>query len=365
MVGLGCTISACIFACASICWGHPGHDHHREASERSEYLKHHARSFAHCAADLRFRSSEAAGIKRRQDLAEGIRQKRGLGSHPFYKADNLVSARSESHLSENSSIGLDTIPQDLFGDSSSCILQPEGTEGPYYVTGELIRRNITDGEKGVPLALDIQIVDTSTCEPVPAIYVDIWHCNATGVYSGVVADGNGISSDSGNLNNTAFRGLQKTDDDGIVQFDTIFPGHYLGRTNHIHILTHNENAVTVNDNGTLSGNVASHVGQIFFDQSLQAAVEANEPYTLNTQALTTNSRDVLFASEANISHSIMEHVLLGEHVTDGILAWIRIGIDPTERHTTSATVLSNVGSDQSVSGASRLRLLGRFGRLFL
>lgn len=60
----------------------------------------------------------------------------------------------------------------------------------------------------------------------------------------------------------------------------------------------------------------------------------------------------------------MEHVLLGEHVTDGILAWIRIGIDPTERHTTSATVLSNVGSDQSVSGASRLRLLGRFGRLF-
>ena len=229
MVGLWGIIFACIFACASICWGHPGHDHHREAAERSEYLKHHARSLAHCAADLGFRSSDAAGIKRRQDLAEGIRQKRGLGSHPYYKAHDLKSARSESYISGNSSISLDTAPQDLFRDSSSCILQPEVTEGPYYVTGELIRKDITDGEKGVPLALDIQIVDTTTCEPVPAIYVDVWHCNATGVYSGVVADGNGISNDSGNINNTAFRGLQKTDNDGIVQFDTIFPGHYLGK----------------------------------------------------------------------------------------------------------------------------------------
>ena len=104
--------------------------------------------------------------------------------------------------------------------------------------------------------------------------------------------------------------------------------------------------------------MASHVGQIFFDESLQAIVEANEPYTLNTQAFTPNSRDVLLASEANTSNSIMEHVLLGEHVIDGILAWIRIGIDPTTRHTTSATVLSNVGTDRSVSGASRLRFLG-------
>ncbi|CAG8712181.1 6553_t:CDS:2, partial [Scutellospora calospora] len=57
---------------------------------------------------------------------------------------------------------------------------PTITQGPYYVDGELIRGDITDGREGVPLYLDIQLVDTSTCEPVPAVYMDLWHCNSTG-----------------------------------------------------------------------------------------------------------------------------------------------------------------------------------------
>lgn len=216
--------------------------------------------------------------------------------------------------------------------------------------------------------LDIQIIDTSNCHPVIAVYLDIWHCNATGVYSGIVASGNGDSGDFSNLNNTSLRGLQKTDKTGIVGFETIFPGHYLGKTrglsytaslltltgraNHIHVLVHNPNSTAWVENYTISGNVASHVGQIFFDQSLQAEVEANEPYTSNMQALTPNSEDVVLATEANASDPMMRYVFLGKNVTDGILGWVRIGIDPTATHTASAgaTYYNGGGVQAGVSG---------------
>lgn len=113
----------------------------------------------------------------------------------------------------------------LFVDNSSCILQPEVTQGPYYVDGELIRTSMVEDQQGVPLYLDVQLIDTSTCEPVPAAFVDFWHCNSTGVYSGVSASGNGDSdSDTSNLDATFLRGIQPTDVNGVVQIETIFPG---------------------------------------------------------------------------------------------------------------------------------------------
>src|SRR5437868_3339156 len=67
----------------------------------------------------------------------------------------------------------------------TCVLTPELTEGPYYVSGEKVRRNITEGRPGVPLALALKVVDASTCRPIKGAAVDIWHCDALGVYSGV------------------------------------------------------------------------------------------------------------------------------------------------------------------------------------
>src|SRR5262249_6544228 len=64
-----------------------------------------------------------------------------------------------------------------------------------------------------------------TCEPVPDVYLEMWHCNSTGVYSGVVASGNGDSSDETNIDKTFLRGIQQTDSDGVAQFETLFPGH--------------------------------------------------------------------------------------------------------------------------------------------
>jgi hypothetical protein len=85
------------------------------------------------------------------------------------------------------------------------------------------------------------------------------------------------------------------------------------------------------------GLVTSHVGQFFFDQSLQAEVEAFEPYSRNAQPLTKNTEDMVLAAEADTSDPMMEYVLLGKSVTDGILGWISIGIDPTEARNVYAT----------------------------
>ena len=80
---------------------------------------------------------------------------------------------------------LDTPEDTIFGSNNTCALVPETTIGPYYVTGEDIRSEITEGQSGVPMHLELQFVDQNTCEPVPEIIADIWHCNATGFYSGI------------------------------------------------------------------------------------------------------------------------------------------------------------------------------------
>lgn len=69
-----------------------------------------------------------------------------------------------------------------------------GLTFPIDAEGEFIRSNIAEDEPGVPLIVDIQVVDVNTCEPVINTMIDMWHANATGVYSGVVANGNGDSS---------------------------------------------------------------------------------------------------------------------------------------------------------------------------
>lgn len=71
----------------------------------------------------------------------------------------------------------------IFGGNTSYILSPEVTDGPYYVRGETIRKDVTEGQAGIPLYLEVQYFDIATCLPVPELYVDHWSCNATGVYA--------------------------------------------------------------------------------------------------------------------------------------------------------------------------------------
>lgn len=217
----------------------------------------------------------------------------------------------------------------VFSANTSCILSPENTDGPYYVTGELIRKNVTEGQAGVPLYLEVQYLDINTCEPVPEVYVDIWNCNATGLYSGVVATGNEDSWDS-----TFLRGIQPTDSDGVASFETIFPGHYDGRAIHTHLLSHTN--VTVLENGTISGGGVSHIGQLFWNEELRSAVELVAPYNTNTQAITSNADDMWSIVQAENDYDpFPEFIYLGDSVEDGLFAWIQIGINVTADQSSS------------------------------
>ncbi len=196
------------------------------------------------------------------------------------------------------------------------------------VGGEYVRKDIRESQEGVDITLDYQVIDVDTCEPVPNVYVEIWHCNSTGVYSGVVANGNGDSADESNIDNTFLRGIQKTDVDGVAQFESLFPGFYTGRTNHIHVMVH-ANA-TEYANKTLGNEVyASHVGQAFFDQTLVQAVMQEYPYSDNTQTQTTNEEDSILSEEAGTDNidPLMAYTLLGDTVADGLLAWLAFGIN--------------------------------------
>lgn len=119
---------------------------------------------------------------------------------------------------------------DLFSNDGTrqnvCTLSPEAVEGPYHIDELLERSDVIDGEQGIPLDLTFTIRDTKTCEPLPNVIVDIWHCNATGFYSGFLSAGNGYGTSRGIPTDGSrfLRGIQTTNENGEVKFKTIFPG---------------------------------------------------------------------------------------------------------------------------------------------
>ena len=155
----------------------------------------------------------------------------------------------------------------------ACVLTPELTEGPYYVAGEKLRRDITEGKPGTPLLLDLKVINAATCNVVSNASVDIWHCDAGGAYSGAVANNPGTNF---------LRGVQKTNAKGVATFKTIYPGFYNGRAVHVHVKVH------------VRGNVV-HTGQLFFPAAITNAVYAKEPYSAHgTTPDTPNAADAIF-----------------------------------------------------------------------
>jgi hypothetical protein len=191
--------------------------------------------------------------------------------------------------------------------------------------------------KGVPLHFEIQFVDVQTCSPVPSLFIDLWQCNAAGVYSGVSAAG------QGGLQTTFLRGVQKTDAHGVVEFDTLFPGHYSGRASHQHITVH----VGAQElpNNTYTGGTVTHISQIFFDQALINAVEATAPYNANRVARTSNTADGYTGYAATAAYDpFPEYVLLDANdLSKGIFMWLEVAFNPTVNYNDYATVAAIVG----------------------
>ncbi|KAN0117870.1 extracellular dioxygenase-like protein [Hyaloscypha variabilis] len=325
---------------------HPGHDIRAEMAERAAFMQTSKRDLSHCAAKMKARGS----VARRAAVAKQARKTRSIAANaPFLKARDVDTILNTTHLSSESYTNA-TDEAILFAGNNSCVLSPEVTQGPYYVSGEYVRENLVEDQEGVELILDTQVIDMATCDPVSGAMIEIWHCNSTGVYSGIIASGNGDSSDTANINATFLRGLQLTDAEGVAQFTTLFPGHYTSRANHIHVLAHFNG--TSYANGTYGGGYVSHVGQLFFDQDLITQVEATSPYSTNTQDLTTNANDTIFSEEAVSSDPVVEYSLLGDDVSSGIFGWVAFGVDLTNEFTVTpaASLYAEGGEENASSG---------------
>lgn len=119
--------AAAFFASTAI--AHPGHDHSAEIEARIAHLAKSTtkRDLSHCSAQLKARGIEARGIQRRSKLAEKERAKRALKKRATSDLDTVVNT---THLS-NTSYNTFTSEDILFTSNSSCILQPDVTQGPY------------------------------------------------------------------------------------------------------------------------------------------------------------------------------------------------------------------------------------------
>ena len=187
-------------------------------------------------------------------------------------------------------------PAGVASGAVKCVLTPELTEGPYYVANEAVRRNITEGRPGTPLTLRTTVVDASTCKVVKNAAVDVWHCDALGVYSGV----------QGNTG-TFMRGIQRTNASGLAVFKTVYPGWYTGRAVHIHVKVH------------IGGNVV-HTGQLFFPDTLTDAAYKAAPYD------TRGARDVRNANDSIYRNGGSRGMLSIHRSGAGYVAAIAMGV---------------------------------------
>jgi protocatechuate 3,4-dioxygenase beta subunit len=168
---------------------------------------------------------------------------------------------------------------DLADDSAlqgMCTLTPSATQGPFYLPLDLVRQDITEGQPGLSTRLVLHVVRASDCSAVSNAIVDVWQTNAPGHYSGF--------AQKGTSGQTWLRGIQTTDANGTAMFDTIFPGWYPGRVQHIHL------KVRPTPNQVLTT-------QMYFKQRLINRVSSLPLYAPHGQNPTTNQTDNFFLPE--------------------------------------------------------------------
>jgi protocatechuate 3,4-dioxygenase beta subunit len=201
--------------------------------------------------------------------------------------------------------------------STSCTVTPEGEEGPYFVDDSAtgfdrtdVRSNL-DGsnvQSGIPFTLSIYTYDSeNSCAAMANLQVDIWHCNASGIYSA-----EDVEDTSGE---TWLRGYQITDANGLATFKTIIPGWYAGRTTHIHLRLR-----STYDSTTTGG---TNTTQLFFPQDVVDTINTTiSPYGGEGTNPTTNASDHVYSGETDGANLL---TLSGDN-TNGYTATIKINL---------------------------------------
>jgi protocatechuate 3,4-dioxygenase beta subunit len=230
-------------------------------------------------------------------MPDGVSRRRALGAAGVVGIGALLGACSregavtETQVPTTSGASATVQPQStpspanaaLFGNAATCTLSPEQTEGPYYFDVDSIRGDIREDRPGMPLRLVMRVQDSAACTPIANAVVDIWHCDAGGVYSGFESASQGGPGGGARTDDeTYLRGAQVTNADGIVEFTTIYPGWYRGRTVHIHTKVHLDSSTLL-------------TSQLYFDEQVTAAVHQTAPYASRSGRDTFNDGDGIFS----------------------------------------------------------------------
>ena len=195
----------------------------------------------------------------------------------------------------------------------ACIARPAQTEGPYFVDRMLQRSDIRSDpsggavKEGTPLALTFAVsaVGAGSCAPLAGAHVDIWHCDAMGVYSGVEDPG------FDTVGRSFLRGYQITDAAGEARFQTIYPGWYTGRAVHIHFKIRTDPEAERGHDFT---------SQVYFDDALTAEILSRKPYAARTGRHDRNADDRIFARGGD------QLVLATRPSGDGYAARFEVGL---------------------------------------
>jgi protocatechuate 3,4-dioxygenase beta subunit len=180
-------------------------------------------------------------------------------------------------------------------DSLQCIATPAMDEGPFFIDEKLDRSNLTMGEtresvtKGVPLHLVVGVYKVSgmMCMPLSGVQVDIWHADAIGEYSDIAP---GVIQATDTRGKNFLRGFQKTDAQGMVAFDTVYPGWYMSRTIHIHF------KLRMLGSGS---SAATFTSQMYFDEAINAEVLVKAPYSGHAGRTVLNDGDHIYNGTAS------------------------------------------------------------------
>jgi protocatechuate 3,4-dioxygenase beta subunit len=157
---------------------------------------------------------------------------------------------------------------------NGCTLTPQTIAGPSYLEVDALRTDLRDDRQGVPLGVGLRVLDPG-CAPVAGAAVELWSCDALGLYSG-------YPQREGDTTGLTFgRGTQVTDANGIVAFTTVYPGWYRTRAPHLHAKV-------------LLSSTAVLTTQLFLDDAVSATVFTSAPYATHTGQDTFNGTDSMF-----------------------------------------------------------------------
>lgn len=207
---------------------------------------------------------------------------------------------------------------------------PQQIEGPYFVDGMPNRSDIRSDtsnvslQAGIPLRLVLHVYSvndtdgdgTGSCIPLKDAKVDVWHSNSQGVYSGV--------QDAGTAENDFLRGYQMTDNNGTVQFTTIYPGWYEGRAIHIHIKVRDYDR---------SNETLEWTSQFYLNNSINELVHTQPPYSEHGPVPMTNEEDFIYTGPSTyglIKANTGQHLMLDiRKDEEGYIGTFNVGLNAT------------------------------------